>query len=84
MVQRPVGRSSRLRVYWRWHMPRVLEQLGFGFDEADPDWSPKVLAADTLKALTLLPAQAAALACDWRGLPVGQVRELRGHKNLTA
>ncbi|MFJ8437169.1 hypothetical protein ACIQ9P_38345 [Kitasatospora sp. NPDC094019] len=54
----------------------------FGPDE-DPDWSPEKLAADTLAALTLAPAEARVLADRWRDLPVEQIGELRRHKNLT-
>lgn len=58
----------------------IIEHLGPG---SDPAWDPQVLAADTLAALTLGPAQAEALAADWRNLPSERIRELRHHKNLT-
>ncbi|MFJ4368873.1 hypothetical protein ACIP4S_32720 [Streptomyces chartreusis] len=60
----------------------VIDQLGS--DDTDTDWSPEVLASDTLDALTLTPPQAAGLAEGWRDLPTEQIRELRRHKNLTA
>ncbi|CAL9639223.1 hypothetical protein SUDANB96_06325 [Streptomyces sp. enrichment culture] len=60
----------------------VIEHLGP--DDSDPDWSPVSLASDTLAALTLTPAEAAALAGGWRDLPIERIRELRWHKNLTA
>ncbi|MFJ3842269.1 hypothetical protein ACIPY6_43260 [Streptomyces sp. NPDC090054] len=55
-----------------------------GPDDTDPDWSPDALAADTLDALTITPAQGAALAHGWRDLDIEQIRRLRWHKNLTA
>ena len=54
-----------------------------GPDNTDPDWNPEALAADTLAALTLEPAQAATIAASWRALPTGRIRELRDHRNLT-
>ncbi|MGW1842927.1 hypothetical protein [Streptomyces sp. NPDC001966] len=60
----------------------VIDRLGP--DDTDLDWSPDVLAADTLDALTITPAQAAALADGWRYLTIEQIRRLRWHKNLTA
>ncbi|MGW4873712.1 hypothetical protein [Streptomyces chartreusis] len=60
----------------------VIDTLGP--DDTDPDWSPDALAADTLNALTLTPAQAAALANGWPDLAIEQIRRLRWHKNLTA
>ncbi|GHD54849.1 hypothetical protein [Streptomyces galbus] len=60
----------------------VIDRLGP--DDADPDWSPRALAADTLAALTLTPERAAALADGWRDLPVEDILRLRRHKNLTA
>lgn len=59
----------------------VIDHLG---PDTDPDWQPAVLAADTLAALTLDPDRAVALAARWRDLPVGQIDELRRHKNMTA
>jgi hypothetical protein len=59
----------------------IIEHLGPG---SDPAWDHETLAADTLAALTLDPAQAGATATDWRDLPIEQIRELRRHKNLTA
>jgi hypothetical protein len=60
----------------------VIDQLGP--DDEDPDWSPETLAADTIAALALTAAEARALADRWRDLAVGQIGELRRHKNLTA
>ncbi|MFF5158509.1 hypothetical protein ACFY3N_20175 [Streptomyces sp. NPDC000348] len=54
-----------------------------GPDDRDPDWSPEALASDTLGALAFTPPQAAGLAEGWCDLPIGQIRELRWHKNLT-
>jgi hypothetical protein len=59
----------------------VIEQLG---PDADPDWSPEVLAADTLAALTVDPDDVHAMSAGWRDLPIRQVGELRRQKNLTA
>jgi hypothetical protein len=59
----------------------VIEHLGPG---PEPTWNPDVLAADTLAALTLDPAEAKALASAWRSLPIEQISHLRRHKNLTA
>lgn len=59
----------------------IIDHLGPG---PDPAWNPEILAADTLAALTLDPAQARALAADWRSLPIEHIGELRRHKNLTA
>lgn len=60
----------------------VIEELGA--DEKDRDWNPEALAADTLAALALPPAEARALAAHWRDLTVEQIGELRRHRNLTA
>ncbi|MZD08287.1 hypothetical protein GTW43_24865 [Streptomyces sp. SID5785] len=60
----------------------VIDSLGP--DATDPDWNPDALAVDTLDALTITPAEAAALADGWRGLAIEQIRMLRWHKNLTA
>ncbi|MEV6020065.1 MULTISPECIES: hypothetical protein [unclassified Streptomyces] len=60
----------------------VIDRLGP--DDTDPDWSPDTLAAETLDALTITSAQAAALADGWRDLPIEQIRRLRRYKNLTA
>ncbi|MGY0231858.1 hypothetical protein [Longispora urticae] len=59
----------------------IIENLGPGPESA---YDPEVLAADTLVALTHEPAQAVALAADWRSLPIEQIGDLRRHKNLTA
>jgi hypothetical protein len=59
----------------------IIEHLG---PAPHPAWNPQVLAADTLAALTLDPAQAEDLSTNWRSLPIEQIRELRRHKNLTA
>lgn len=59
----------------------VIDQLG---PDDDPNWSPETLAADTIAALALSPAEARALADHWRDLGVEQIGELRRHKNLTA
>jgi hypothetical protein len=59
----------------------IIEHLG---PDADPDWDPETLAADTLAALTLDPDQARARSGGWRNLPIEQISELRQHKNLTA
>jgi GNAT superfamily N-acetyltransferase len=72
---RVAGQDFALRMW-------VIEHLGP--DDTDPDWSPAALTSDTLAALTLTPAQAAALADGWRDLPIERIRELRRHKNLTA
>ncbi|MEU3509292.1 hypothetical protein ABZ733_15590 [Streptomyces longwoodensis] len=76
--------TRRVRVAHQEFMLRMwmIEQLGP--DDTDPDRSPEALAADTLDALTLTPARAAALADGWRDLPVGDILVLRWHKNLTA
>ncbi|WSQ06434.1 hypothetical protein OG604_00760 [Streptomyces sp. NBC_01231] len=42
------------------------------------------MAADTVTALALTPAEARSLADHWLDLPVEQISELRRHKNLTA
>ncbi|MDO0909348.1 hypothetical protein QQM39_00220 [Streptomyces sp. DT2A-34] len=55
-----------------------------GPENEDEDWSPETLAADTVAALSLTPAEARALADHWRDLAVEQIGELRRHKNLTA
>jgi len=55
-----------------------------GPDDADPNWSPEALAADTLAALTLDPGQAGTVPKSWHELPVEQIGELRRHKTLTA
>ncbi|MER7759675.1 hypothetical protein [Streptomyces sp. NPDC097619] len=60
----------------------VIDRLGP--DDTNPDWSLDALAADTLGALTITPAQAASLAGRWRDLAIEQIRLLRRHKNLTA
>ncbi|MEU9153586.1 hypothetical protein AB0D59_24240 [Streptomyces sp. NPDC048417] len=60
----------------------VIDQLGP--DDEDHDWSPETLAADTVTALALTPAEARALATHWRDLAIEQIGELRRHKNLTA
>ncbi|MFF3427789.1 hypothetical protein [Streptomyces sp. NPDC002602] len=60
----------------------MIDQLGP--DGEDHDWSPATLAADTVAALALTPAEARALADHWRNLAVEQIGELRRHKNLTA
>lgn len=59
----------------------IIENLGPGPEQAS---DPEALAADTLAALTHDPAQATAIAADWRSLPIEQIRDLRRHKNLTA
>jgi hypothetical protein len=56
----------------------------FGPDDADPVRSAARLAADTLAELGLTSSQAGALADRRDGPTVGQIRELRRHKNLTA
>lgn len=60
----------------------VIDQLNPGTD--DTDWNPESLAADTLAALSLNPAEARDLATHWRDLPLDQIGELRRHKNMTA
>ena len=60
----------------------VIDELGP--DDEDPDWSPEKLAADTITALALTPAEARALADHWRDLAIEQIGELRRHRNLTA
>ncbi|MGP3637253.1 hypothetical protein ACTU45_28575 [Streptomyces sp. 24-1644] len=60
----------------------VIDQLGP--DDEDHDWSPETLAADTVAALALTPAEARALADHWRDRAVEQIGELRRHKTLTA
>jgi hypothetical protein len=60
----------------------IIEYLGP--DDADADWNPEALAADSLAALTLDPGQAAAISKSWHALPVEQIAELRRHKILTA
>jgi hypothetical protein len=59
----------------------IIEHLG---PAPDPDWNLQALAADTLAALTLDPAQARALSASWRDLPIEQISELRRHKNMIA
>jgi hypothetical protein len=59
----------------------IIEHLG---PDADPDWDPDTLAADTLAALTLDPSQASAAAANWPDLPLKQADELRRHKYLTS
>jgi hypothetical protein len=59
----------------------IIKHLG---PDADPDWDPGVLAADTLAALTLDPDQASTTAANWPDLPAEQIGELRRHKNLTS
>ncbi|MFD0267835.1 hypothetical protein ACFVGY_14800 [Streptomyces sp. NPDC127106] len=56
----------------------------FGPDDEDHDWSPEALAADTVGALALAPAEARALADHWRDLEVERIGVLRRHKSLTA
>ncbi|MEU2494081.1 hypothetical protein [Streptomyces sp. NPDC007883] len=60
----------------------VIEHLGP--EDVNPDWIPETLGDDTLAALAFSPSDAAALASNWRELPIEQIRELRRHKNLTA
>ncbi|WP_327713268.1 hypothetical protein OG912_38800 (plasmid) [Streptomyces sp. NBC_00464] len=60
----------------------MIDQLGP--DDEDDDWNPETLAADTVTALALPPAEARALADRWRDLTAEQMGELRRHKNLTA
>jgi hypothetical protein len=59
----------------------VIEHLG---PDADPDWNPEILAADTLAALTVDPDDAGTMSANWRDLPIEQIGELRRQKNLTA
>ncbi|SFF63417.1 hypothetical protein SAMN05216251_12233 [Actinacidiphila alni] len=63
----------------------IITHLGPG---TDPAWNPEALAADTLAALSLMPAltpdRAGALAANWRLLPAEQIGALRRCKNLTA
>ncbi|WUH92180.1 hypothetical protein OG900_20070 [Streptomyces sp. NBC_00433] len=59
----------------------IIEHLGAG---AEPAWNPDVLAADTLAALTLDPAEAMALSSGWGSLPIEQLGHLRRHRGLTA
>ena len=63
-----------------------IEHLAPGRDDPDrddPAWNPSALASDTLGALHLTPARAAALAAVRFDLPVEQLLELRHHKMLT-
>ncbi|MFE2103951.1 MULTISPECIES: hypothetical protein [unclassified Streptomyces] len=60
----------------------VIDHLGTA--DENSDWSPEALGADTLAALAFSPSEAAALAGNWRELPLEQIHELRRHKNLTA
>ncbi|MET9104514.1 hypothetical protein [Streptomyces antibioticus] len=60
----------------------VIDHLGPQDDNSA--WNPQALGSDTLVALRLTPSDAAALADNWRDLPIEQIRELRRHKNLTA
>ncbi|MFI0938646.1 hypothetical protein [Streptomyces sp. NPDC021020] len=60
----------------------VIDHLGPA--DGNAEWSPEALGADTLAALSLSPADAAALAGKWRELPVERIRELRRHRSLTA
>ncbi|MFF7976613.1 hypothetical protein [Streptomyces sp. NPDC007905] len=60
----------------------MIDHLGPANENSD--WSPEALAADTLAALAFSPSEAAALASNWRELPLEQIRALRRHKNLTA
>ncbi|MFE9451945.1 hypothetical protein [Streptomyces sp. NPDC006739] len=78
------GDLTRTRVTHQDFMLRMWVIDRLGPDDTDPDWSPDALAADTLDALTITPAQAAALADGWRDLAIEQIRRLRWHKNLTA
>lgn len=71
---RMLGHNFMLRTW-------VIEHLG---SDTDPDWNPEILAADTLAALTLDPTHARTISAGWRDLPIEQIGELRGHKNLTA
>ncbi|GAB3834678.1 hypothetical protein ACFPIJ_10770 [Dactylosporangium cerinum] len=77
------GPSDRTRIANNAFMLRtwVIEHLG---PDADPDWDPEVLAADTLAALTTDPDDARTRSAGWHNLPIEQIRELRWHKNLTA
>ncbi|MDT0265819.1 hypothetical protein RM844_05890 [Streptomyces sp. DSM 44915] len=65
-----------------WLRTWVIERLGP--EPGQPDWEAEALADDTLAALTLTAADAAARADDWRALPLDEIRALRRHKNLTA
>lgn len=82
MLDNAEGPSARLVQHDFMLRTWVIDRLGP--DGTDPQWSPEALASDTLDALTFTPAQAAGLAECWRDLPLGQIRELRWHKNLTA
>ncbi|GHA30823.1 hypothetical protein GCM10010329_62790 [Streptomyces spiroverticillatus] len=78
------GEGNLTRVTQHDFMLRTWVIDNLGPDDTDPDWNPDALAADTLHALTITPAQAAALADEWRDLATEQIRQLRRHKNLTA
>jgi hypothetical protein len=71
---RMAGQAFALRTW-------VIEHLG---PDADPDWNPEILAADTLAALTLDPDDARTISTNRRDLPIEQIGELRRQKNLTA
>ncbi|MFF0431672.1 hypothetical protein ACFYU9_05505 [Streptomyces sp. NPDC004327] len=60
----------------------VIEHIGP--EDENSDWSPEALGADTLAALAMSPPEAAAIAANWRKVPIEQIRELRRHKILTA
>lgn len=84
--------NRRFHDEFPWHRARMLDQdfmlrtwviEHLGPDEADADWDPEALAADTLAALSLDPEQAASRSASWRTLPAEQIGELRRHKNLT-
>jgi hypothetical protein len=64
-----------------WLRTWIIKHLG---PDTDPDWDPSALAADTLAALTLDPAQASTTAANWPDLLPEQIGELRRHKNLTS
>ncbi|WP_406087720.1 hypothetical protein [Streptomyces virginiae] len=80
----PDGEGHLKRVTQQDFMLRMWVIDRLGPDDTDPDWSPEALAADTLDALTITPAQAATLADGWRDLAIEQIRKLRCHKNLTS
>ncbi|MFB9410292.1 hypothetical protein [Dactylosporangium matsuzakiense] len=71
---RMAGQAFALRTW-------VIEHLG---PDADPDWDPAVLAADTLAALPADPDDARARCAGRRDLPVEHIGELRRQKNLSA
>lgn len=78
------GEGPLTRVNQQEFMLRMWVIDSLGPDDTDLDWCPEALAADTLRALRLTPAQAVALSDGWRDLPLDQIRRLRWHKNLTA